>query len=74
MAKPNSTKVTIERVENGLDTLAEIIVLYGDKGRKLLPLYEQLEKELNEIKAENHLLSSVFARAKRSSGQTVAQS
>jgi hypothetical protein len=66
--------VTIGRVETALDSLAEIIVVCGEKGRKLLPLYEQLEKELEEMKAETDLLSSVYARAKRSSSQTATQS
>jgi hypothetical protein len=66
--------VDIERFETALDSLAEIIIICGEKGQKLLPLYESLETELTEMKSRNDLMSSVLARAKRSSDQTAARS
>lgn len=68
------TTLTTARLERTLDALASIIVGEGERGRQLLPLYQRLENELAEMKAETDLMSAVRQRAKRSSDQTETRS
>ncbi len=44
--------ITIERVERALDKLAEIIVLLGENGINVLPIYDRLEKEPRGVEVE----------------------
>ena len=69
--------VTIESVEQCLDSLAKMIIRHPDDAPKMLIIYERLERDLAEMKASqaqrSALMSSVLNRIKRSSDQTAAQ-
>lgn len=69
-----SRAITIDRIEDALDILAARIAAHGDKGRKLLPLYQSIERDLDAMKSEDDALSSVLARAKRSSNRMAIRS
>ncbi|NTD96427.1 hypothetical protein G6M26_31940 [Agrobacterium tumefaciens] len=58
--------MTVERVEQALDKLAEIIVFLGDDGVNLLPIFERVEADLETMKASTDRLASVRERLKRS--------
>ncbi|NTD85427.1 hypothetical protein [Agrobacterium tumefaciens] len=58
--------LTVERVEQALDKLAEIIVFLGDDGVNLLPIFERVEADLETMKASTDRLASVRERLKRS--------
>lgn len=58
--------ITIERVERALDKLAEAIILLGDDGVNVLPLYDHLESELETMKAHEVKMDKIRARAARS--------
>ncbi|MDH7805509.1 hypothetical protein P3T33_000626 [Rhizobium sp. AN67] len=58
--------ITIERVERALDKLAEIIVLLGENGINVLPIYDRLEKELAALRSSGSQMDEVRARAARS--------
>lgn len=59
--------ITIERVERALDKLAEIIVLLGDDGVNVLPLYDRIEKELDALRTVHSKMDLVNERAQVSS-------
>lgn len=57
--------VTIERIERAMDEVARAIDMAGDRGITYLPIYERLERELQECRAKQTTLSSVRARLER---------
>lgn len=57
--------VTIERIERAMDEVARAIDMAGDRGTIYLPIYERLERELQECRAKQTTLSSVRARLER---------
>ncbi|MGV3573728.1 MAG: hypothetical protein ACO1O4_01180 [Devosia sp.] len=57
--------VTIERIERAMDEVALAIDMAGDRGTIYLPIYERLERELQECRAKQTTLSSVRARLER---------
>ncbi len=57
---------TAARIERALDKLAEIIVLLGDDGVNVVPIYERLEKELAALKSSGSRMDEIRARAARS--------
>ncbi len=61
-----ATAVTEEALERSLDCIAEVMVQAGDRGQAGLPLYQWLERELQERRAFADAMSRVRARAKRS--------
>lgn len=69
-----AVQVTPEKIEHCLDLLAGHIDRDPAQGRKLLPIYERLEQELEALKKETDALARIRARLKRSSDQTAARS
>lgn len=57
--------VTIERIERAMDEVAIAIDAAGDRGVVYLPIYERLERELQDCLARQTTLSSVRARLER---------
>ena len=57
--------VTVERIERAMDEVALAIDMAGDKGTVYLPIYERLERELQECRNTQTTLSSVRARLRR---------
>lgn len=57
--------VTAERIERALDRVAEIIVARGDRGEEWLPLYDYLERALQDHQAKEERLKAVSDRVKR---------
>lgn len=57
--------VTIERIERAMDEVALAIGMAGDRGAIYLPVYERLERELQECRARQSTLSSVRVRLER---------
>jgi hypothetical protein len=43
----------MKRLEAGLDRLAAVMVGYGEDGRKFIPSYERLERELEEMRSQS---------------------
>lgn len=68
------TALTVERLERALDDLAVLIDDYGDRGRELLPIWQRLETELANMRAEADLMASVRSRLKRPSDRTAGLS
>ena len=66
--------ITAERIERALDRVAEIIVAWGDKGESLLPLYDYLERALEEHRQKEERLAAVHQRVKQSLGRTATRS
>lgn len=66
--------VTTERIERALDRVAEMIVARGDKGVPLLPLYDYLERALEDHHQKEERLAAVHRRVKRSLGRTATRS
>lgn len=62
---PRQSLVTVERIERAMDEVALAIDMAGDKGTVYLPIYERLERELQECRAKQTTLSSVRARLER---------
>lgn len=54
--------VSAADIERMLDRLAREIAAFGQRGRKLLPLYTRLETELATIRAEEDAMSRVLLR------------
>lgn len=67
-------QVTIERIERALDRLAEIIVDFGEDGKKLLPIYRRLEEEAEALRADQSLLDQVRRRLSQSEHRRAARS
>jgi hypothetical protein len=65
--------VTAERIEAALDSVANWIVIMGDRGEDLLPLYDRLEDELRAVHAKDDRLAAIRRRAARSTHRTAAQ-
>lgn len=65
----SKSALTAMRLEQALDSLAALIADYGDRGRELLPIFQRLEKELADMRAEDALMASVHARLTQSSGR-----
>lgn len=63
--KPDES-VTAERIERALDKLAEIIVLLGENGVNVLPIYDRLEKELAALQSSDSRMDEIRARAAQS--------
>lgn len=57
--------VTIERIERAMDEVALAIDMAGDRGVVYLPIYERLERELQECRAKQTTLSSVKSRLQK---------
>lgn len=57
--------VTAERIELALDEIALAISMAGNRGATYLPIFERLERELQEFRARQTTLSSVRARLER---------
>jgi hypothetical protein len=62
--------VTVERIERAMDEVALAIDMAGDKGTVYLPIYERLERELQECRAKRTTMTSVAARLERMSAST----
>ncbi|MCE1237064.1 MAG: hypothetical protein LWW93_11995 [Hyphomicrobiales bacterium] len=60
--------VTAERIERALDGLARIMVDAGSEGGAYLPIYQRLERELAEMRADDDAMASAMARAARTKG------
>lgn len=54
--------VSAADIEWAMDRLAREIVAFGPRGRKLLPLYERLERELAAIRAVDDVMARVLQR------------
>lgn len=65
--------VTIERLEQGLDKLAELIVELGPDGHQCLCLYQWFEEELQNFRRRQDDMSVIMERAKRSKNRRAAQ-
>ncbi|WP_203278781.1 hypothetical protein [Mesorhizobium caraganae] len=57
--------VTPERIERALDRVAEIIVARGKQGEALLPLYDHLERALQDLHNRDERLAEVRERVKQ---------
>lgn len=57
--------VTIERIERAMDEVALAIDMGGDRGVVYLPIYERLERELQECRVRQTTMSSVRGRLDR---------
>ncbi|RUU00126.1 hypothetical protein EOD23_23900 [Mesorhizobium sp. USDA-HM6] len=66
--------VTPERIERALDHVAEIIVARGEQGEAWLPLYEYLERALEQCHAKKDRLAMVRQRAARSQDRAAMRS
>lgn len=66
--------VTAERIERALDRVAEIIVARGDQGEAWLPLYDHLQRALQDHQAKEERLAAVRQRVIRSRDRTTARS
>ncbi|WP_434721278.1 hypothetical protein [Mesorhizobium sp. RIZ17] len=66
--------VTPERIERALDHVAKIIVARGDRGDAWLPLYDYLERALEQYQAKKNRLAEVRQRVTRSQGRTAKRS
>ncbi|MGX5799657.1 hypothetical protein ACWGS9_00220 [Bradyrhizobium sp. Arg314] len=71
---PTPRPVTAERIERVLDRVAEIIVARGDKGEALLPLYDHLERALQDYQARKERIATVHERVKRLQDRTAERS
>ncbi|SDP92239.1 hypothetical protein SAMN05428967_4432 [Phyllobacterium sp. YR620] len=75
MGKPTSSKpVTIERLELYLDRLATIMVDHGPEFDCLLPIYERLEREIDDRKKSIDKMTLIRERVRQSRDQRIAQS
>ncbi|MEI8720027.1 hypothetical protein [Mesorhizobium sp. ISC11] len=63
-----------ERIERALDRVAEIIVAPSDQGEEWLPLYDHLERAMQDLQAKEKSLVAVRGRAKRAQGRAKARS
>lgn len=70
---PKDTPITSERIERALDVLAHWMVKLGPDGVKCLPIYERLERELEEMSSTESKMAEVIARANRSKQLPAAQ-
>ena len=66
--------ITAERIERVLDRVAEIIVARGDQGEAWLPLYDHLERALQDHRAKEERLEEVRQRVIRSRDRMAARS
>ena len=66
--------ITAERIERALDRVAEIIVAWGNKGESLLPLYDYLERAVEEHRRKEERLAAVHQRVRQSRGRTATRS
>lgn len=64
--KSAGNPVTIQRLENALDRLAEAIVFMGDDGLKFLPVYRRVETELAAMKRCHEEMAAIRERVKQS--------
>lgn len=71
---PAPRPVTAERIERVLDRVAEIIVSRGDKGEAWLPLYDHLERALQDYQARKERIAIVHERVKRLQDRTAVRS
>jgi len=63
--QPHTAGISAADIERWLDRLAVSIDAYGVEGRKLLPLFARLERELATIRAEEDTLAKAMARLSR---------
>ena len=66
--------ITVQRIERALDRVAEIIVARGDQGETWLPLYDYLERALQDCQAKEGRLAAAHERVKRLRDQTAVRS
>lgn len=66
--------ITAQRIERALDRVAEIIVARGDQGETWLPLYEYLERALQDCHAKERRLAVAHQRVKRLRDRTATRS
>ena len=71
---PTLQPITVQRIERALDRVAEIIVARGDQGETWLPLYDYLERALQDHRAKEELLAAVRQRVIRSQDRTATRS
>lgn len=71
---PIRQEITAERIERALDRVAEIIVARGQQGEVLLPLYDHLERALQDHQAKEQRLAAVRQRVIRSRDRTAVRS
>ncbi len=62
---PDGTPITVERVEQALDCLAEIMIVLGPtEGPACLPLYRRLKDEITKLKADDEAMAEVRERVR----------
>lgn len=71
---PTLQPITVQRIERALDRVAEIIVARGDQGETWLPLYDYLERALQDCQAKEGRLVAAHERVKRLRDQTATRS
>lgn len=71
---PTPRPVTAQRIERVLDRVAEIIVARGDHGEAWLPLYDHLERALQDHWAKEERLAAVRQRVIRSQDRAATRS
>lgn len=73
-SSPTLQPITAQRIERALNRVAEIIVARGDQGETWLPLYDYLERALQDCQAKEGRLAAAHERVKRLRDQTAARS
>lgn len=71
---PTLQPITVHRIERALDRVAEIIVGRDDQGEIWLPLYDYLERALQDYRAKEERLAAVRQRVIRSQDRTATRS
>jgi hypothetical protein len=71
---PALQPITVQRIERALDRVAEIIVARGNQGETWLPLYDHLERALNDYQAKEGRLAGVHQRVTRLRDQRATRS
>ena len=71
---PTPRPVTAQRIERALDRVGELIVARGDQGEAWLPLYDHLERALQDHRAKEERLAAVRHRVIRSQDRTATRS
>lgn len=59
-----SEKLTLERVDRALAKLAKMIILMGDEGECMWPLFDRLEQEREKMASRPERLQKAIDRVK----------
>lgn len=73
MPRSSPKPITIERLELYLDRLAGIMVDHGPEFDCCLPIYERLEREINERRMSIDKMTLIRERVRQSRDQREAQ-